>query len=354
VVQLLQVGGSVVICQYCKREVKEPFAYHEKGDCEEQFKMLLEELKWKKFPVGSDGFVCLVDVMGDDSSIAQAARVSYGAGTKIVSDDLALVRYLYRHQHTTPFEMVEFKFLVRVPMDIWRQWIRHRMASVNEYSTRYSEAIDSCAYTAPHAWRAQSTSNKQGSAGFITGWPSETYSLQNGQERDVGEYMTRRERELQGFAWQVYRERLDLGVAKEQARKDLPLSTYTEAYWKIDLKNLMNFLSLRMDSHAQIEIRQYANAIYDIVKQICPTAMSAFDDYDQRRGGMLLSAIDMKVIRELNDRRWMPVHAPQFYAVGKDLGLWPEPPQRNRERDESLAKLTRMGIILPETPNAHT
>src|SRR5688572_21410859 len=124
---------------------------------------LLDELRWKKFPVLNDGFVCLVDAMGDDSSVVQAARVSYGAGTKKVSDDRTLIRYLLRHRHTTPFEMAEIKLLVRVPMDCWRQWIRHRMASVNEYSTRYSVAIDSMQTTESGDWRSQAATNRQGS-----------------------------------------------------------------------------------------------------------------------------------------------------------------------------------------------
>src|SRR3954451_5714447 len=124
-------------------------------------------LRWKKFPVLDDGFVCLVDVMGDDQSVVQAARVSYGEGTRQVSDDRGLIRYLLRHRHTTPFEMAEIKLLVRVPMDTWRQWIRHRMANVNEYSTRYSVAIDSMQTTDPDAWRTQATSNRQGSAGLL-------------------------------------------------------------------------------------------------------------------------------------------------------------------------------------------
>src|SRR5579863_1466296 len=127
----------------------------------------IEELRWKKFQVLDDGFICLVDVMGDDSSVVQAARVSYGVGTKRVSDDRTLIRYLMRHRHTTPFEMAEVKFLVRVPMDCWRQWIRHRMASVNEYSTRYSIAIDSTQTTRPEEWRSQAQNNRQGSGAHL-------------------------------------------------------------------------------------------------------------------------------------------------------------------------------------------
>src|SRR5690606_36972222 len=129
---------------------------------------LIDALRWKKISVLDDGFVCLVDVMGDDSSVVQAARVSYGAGTKKVSDDRTLIRYLLRHRHTTPFEMAEIKLLVRVPMDCWRQWIRHRTANVNEYSTRYSVAIDSLQTTEPEEWRTQAVSNRQGSDGTLS------------------------------------------------------------------------------------------------------------------------------------------------------------------------------------------
>ena len=144
---------------------------------------LVEELRWKKFPVLDDGFVCLADVMGDDGSVVQAARVSYGEGTKKLSDDRTLIRYLLRHRHTTPFEMAEIKFLVRVPMDCWRQWIRHRTANVNEYSTRYSIAIDSSQTTPPDQWRTQAQTNRQGSSQLLS--------------REIGEKLTEAERQLQ-------------------------------------------------------------------------------------------------------------------------------------------------------------
>src|SRR5690349_5692937 len=174
---------------------------------------LLEELRWKKFPVLNDGFVCLVDVMGDDSSVVQAARVSYGVGTKKVSDDRTLIRYLMRHRHSTPFEMAEIKLLVRVPMDCWRQWIRHRTANVNEYSTRYSVAIDAMQSTPPDEWRTQAESNRQGS-----GQPLPV---------DLGTQLTQDELAFQRAARNLYEHRLSVGVAREQARKDLPLCTYT-------------------------------------------------------------------------------------------------------------------------------
>lgn len=242
-----------------------------------------------------DGFVRVVDTMGNDASIVQAARISYGAGTKQVHQDRGLIRYLMRHQHTTPFEMCEIKLHVRVPMDIWRQWIRHRTASVNEYSTRYSEAIDK-AHRATH-WRKQSGTNKQGSDGDIT--PVGALALSQEEER------------LQNFARQVYEARLVLNVAREQARKDLPLSTYTEAYWKIDLHNLFHFLKLRLHPHAQWEIRQYAEVINGIVKAWVPMAHEAFTDYVLRAVTITGPEIDYlhhkgelskRELRELNEK----------------------------------------------------
>ena len=207
----------------------------------------IDGLLGQKFNVLNDGFIRVVDYMGSDDSIVQAARVSYGKGTKKVREDRALIRYLMRHRHTTPFEMCEIKLHVRVPMDTWRQWIRHRTANVNEYSTRYSIAIDQTQTTEPAEWREQIVSNRQGSGEFLS--------------IDAGEELSREEEAFRKQARDLYNRRLEQGVAREQARKELLLSTYTEAYWKIDLHNLLHFLSLRMDRHAQKEIRAYADVI---------------------------------------------------------------------------------------------
>ncbi|MGQ9564833.1 MAG: FAD-dependent thymidylate synthase, partial [Thermogutta sp.] len=259
---------------------------------------IVEQLRWRKFPVLDSGFVCLVDVMGDDSAIVQAARVSYGEGTKKVSDDRTLIRYLMRHRHTTPFEMAEVKLLVRVPMDIWRQWIRHRTASVNEYSTRYSIAIETAHQTSPDKWRKQSTTNRQGSEGFL--------------DEQTGRVLSREEQELQEHARQVYKRRLGLGVAREQARKDLPLSTYTEAYWKIDLHNLLHFLELRMDKHAQWEIAEYARVIgREIVAPLFPLTWEAFLDY--RIEGLTLTRLDCEVISRLVSGGRVPADEKAFF-----------------------------------------
>lgn len=292
----------------------------------------VEALRWKKFPVLNDGFVCLVDTMGDDSAVVQAARVSYGEGTKHVSDDRTLIRYLMRHRHTTPMEMAEIKLLVRVPMDCWRQWIRHRMASVNEYSTRYSVAIDSLQTTLPDEWRTQATNNRQGSEGVLS--------------NEMGQKLTASEHEFQKSAERLYRERLEVGVAREQARKDLPLCSYTEAYWKIDLHNLLHFLALRMDSHAQLEIRQYATIIGEqIVAKLFPIVWEAFIDY--RRDAMSLSRLESGVIQRLTQ---LAASRGVSLPAGDDLFIEAQDPQwtaltRSRERDECREKLVDLGLI---------
>lgn len=288
---------------------------------------IVEQLRWKKFPVLDDGFVCLVDAMGDDAAVVQAARVSYGEGTRQVSDDRTLIRYLLRHWHTTPFEMVELKFLVRVPMDCWRQWIRHRMASVNEYSTRYSIAIDAAQQTAPDQWRLQASGNRQGSEGRV--------------DPEIGRQLSAEEAELQRRAREAYRRRLECGVAREQARKDLPLSTYTEAYWKIDLHNLLHFLELRMAPQAQEEIRQYASTIgRQIVEPLFPVVWEAFVDY--RLEAIQLTRLDREVIRRLADGGTLPAEPSRFLAAQDPSWV---PLDRCRERDECREKLVRLGLL---------
>jgi len=288
---------------------------------------VIESLRWQKFPILDQGFVCLVDVMGEDSSIVQAARVSYGEGTKQVSDDRTLLRYLMRHQHTTPFEMAEIKLLVRVPMDCWRQWIRHRAASVNEYSTRYSVALDATYSTASDAWRKQSQSNRQGSGGCF--------------DAESGRILTEEEDALHQYTKEVYDRRIEKGVAREQARKDLPLSTYTESYWKVDLHNLFRFLGLRMEPNAQYEIREYATVIGEkIVQPLFPHCWEAFLDY--QLGAMRLSRLEQGVIQRLSQGGTIPATHEQFLAVQDTT--WQEL-ERCRERDECYEKLSRLGIV---------
>jgi thymidylate synthase (FAD) len=277
-----------------------------------------------------DGFVRVVDYMGSDESVVQAARVSYGKGTKKVNEDRGLIRYLLRHSHTTPFEMCEIKLHLRVPMDCWRQWIRHRTANINEYSTRYSIAVDATQKTPPDEWRQQSKDNKQGSEGFV--------------DSTLGVQLSQQEQELQDYARRVYNERVEKGIAREQARKDLPLSTYTEAYWKIDLHNLLHFLALRMDSHAQFEIRSYANVICnEIVRRWCPIVWEAFFDY--RMSGSTLTRLEIEIIRAIQSGS-----ADRARELAVKFGLLPPPGQeikRNREREDLEAKLMLLNIPAP-------
>lgn len=220
----------------------------------------------KEFKVLDLGFVRLIDYMGSDEAIVQAARVSYGSGTKKVSEDRGLIRYLLRHKHTTPFEMVEFKFHVKLPIFVARQWIRHRSANVNEYSGRYSIMKEEFYTPAKDDIRFQSTVNKQGRSDEEV--PDEIKDrflghLQKSQKESYGAYA--------GF--------VEEGLARELARIDLPLSLYTEWYWKIDLHNLFHFLRLRMDSHAQKEIQEYGLVMAEMVRTVCPMAFEAFMDY---------------------------------------------------------------------------
>ncbi len=290
----------------------------------------LDAILGTPFRALDDGFVRVVDYMGSDSAIVQAARVSYGAGTKHISEDRGLIRYLMRHRHTTPFEMCELKLHVRVPMDCWRQWIRHRTANVNEYSTRYSVAIDAAQKTPVSAWRTQSQANRQGSDDYL---PS-----------DVGATLSDQEANLQATARAVYDKRLGAGVAREQARKDLPLSTYTEAYWKIDLHNLLHFLDLRMDSHAQAEIREYATLIgNEIVSKWCPLAWEAFQEYVI--GAVHLSRFETTLITALSRS-----DKPAAIAAAIEHGILAADgtaQQRSRERVEVENKLDRLGFAIP-------
>jgi thymidylate synthase (FAD) len=289
----------------------------------------LDKILGVPFKALDDGFIRVVDYMGSDESIVQAARVSYGAGTKKIHEDRGLIRYLMRHYHTTPFEMCEIKLHVRVPMDAWRQWIRHRTANVNEYSTRYSIAIDNAQATEPNRWRLQAAGNRQGSAGYT--------------DEETGKYLSEKEREFQKLAREIYEERLAKGIAREQARKDLPLATYTEAYWKVDLHNLLHFLRLRMDLHAQEEIREYANIIgNEIVSRWCPVAWEAFKDYHINSAGF--SRLEYEILTEiLAGRNDKAVELAKNFGFIKPDGEL----KRNRERQEFEEKLKKLKINIP-------
>jgi len=210
------------------------------------------------------GFIRLVDSMGGDEAIVQAARVSYGKGTTRLSQDRGLIRYLMRHRHTTPFEMVELKFHCKMPIFVARQWVRHRTANINEYSLRYSEARDDFYIPDPENIQYQSVLNKQGRSGEI---PPEL-------KTKVIQAFEKISRE----SFELYAELNAAGIARELARAILPVNIYTEWYWKNDLHNILHFLHLRMDSHAQYEIRVYAEAMATIVKKIAPMAYEAFQD----------------------------------------------------------------------------
>ena len=236
-----------------------------------------------RFPVLTHGFVALVDYMGNDGAIVQAARVSYGRGTRTVRDDRGLIRYLMRHRHTTPFEMVQYKFLVRLPIFVARQFIRHRMASTNEFSSRYSIMSDEFEIPPPEEVRHQSARNRQGRGDPL---PAEVVeSFRSDLER------------VSKDAYAAYSRALDSGVARETARLLLPVAYYTQWYWKTDLWNLFHFLSLRLDPHAQEEIRLYAAEMAKIAKVVCPIAFEAFDEFEL--AGMNLGRREQVAIRAL-------------------------------------------------------
>lgn len=232
-------------------------------------------------PCLDHGFVRLVDYMGSDDAIVQAARVSYGKGTKKLSHDRGLIRYLMRHSHTTPFEMVEFKFHVKLPIFVARQWIRHRTANVNEYSGRYSVMEDEFYIPEKQQIQYQSQQNKQGRA-------------ENPPPEELRERFTAMLRETQTQAYADYKEYVDKDLARELARINLPLSMYTQWYWKIDLHNLFHFLRLRMDSHAQYEIRVYADQMAELVREVAPLAFEAFEDYNL--GAVKLTKVELKAL----------------------------------------------------------
>ncbi|MFQ6553118.1 FAD-dependent thymidylate synthase [Aestuariibius insulae] len=247
----------------------------------------MEAHLYKAHSVLDHGFVRVIDYMGDDAAICQAARVSYGKGTKSVQNDEGLIRYLMRHWHSTPFEMCEVKLHVKLPVFVARQWIRHRTANVNEYSARYSILDREFYIPQPDALAAQSTSNNQGRGETLEG--------------DEAERVLEILKSDSGRAYDHYEEMLgqegQKGLARELARMNLPANIYTQWYWKVDLHNLFHFLRLRADAHAQMEIRVYAEVICDIVRDWVPAAYSAFEDY--RLGGAQFSASGLAVLKRM-------------------------------------------------------
>ncbi|MCW3475868.1 FAD-dependent thymidylate synthase [Limobrevibacterium gyesilva] len=255
----------------------------------------LEELLYQALPVLDHGFVRVIDYMGDDAAIVQAARVSYGRGTKRVSEDAGLIRYLMRHRHSTPFEMCEIKYHVKLPIFVARQWIRHRTANVNEYSARYSILDREFYIPAPEHLAAQSASNRQGRGAVLTGQEAADVLdlLRADAARTHDNYVAMLNEGPDGQPIDPGRQ----GLARELARMNLTLNTYTQWYWKIDLHNLLHFLSLRADAHAQYEIRAYAAPMLETVKAWVPAAYAAFRDY--RLGAVTFSAPMLAVLKRL-------------------------------------------------------
>jgi thymidylate synthase (FAD) len=270
-------------------------------------------------PVLDHGFVRVVDYMGDDAAICQAARVSYGAGTKTVQNDEGLIRYLMRHWHSTPFEMCEIKLHVKLPVFVARQWVRHRTANINEYSARYSILDREFYIPEADVMAKQSATNNQGRGEVLDALSAE----------EVKQYL----REDATRAYDTYEMLIDeeegYGLARELARMNLPANVYTQWYWKVDLHNLFHFLRLRADPHAQWEIRQYANAICEIVEAWCPVAYKAFEDY--RLNAANFSAQEINLLKELATKSVVERLDEDDF---KDFGL------SKREAREFIQKLT--------------
>ncbi|MCR4733613.1 MAG: FAD-dependent thymidylate synthase [Treponema sp.] len=251
-----------------------------------------EEILDKEYPVLDKGFVRLVDYFGGDQRIVQSARVSYGEGTKTVSQDGALIDYLLRHQHTSPFEQVVMTFHVKMPIFVARQWVRHRTGRMNEVSGRYSIMKEEFYLPEEDKVQPQSTNNKQGRA-------DEAFDKEKADE------IIAQLEKGQKDAYKNYSELIDSGLAREIARINLPLSLYTEFYWEMDLHNLFHFLKLRLDSHAQYEIRVYAEAILEICKKVAPMATNSFINH--MRDGVSFSGEEMEALRALLDGKECPL-----------------------------------------------
>ena len=277
-------------------------------------------------PVLLHGFVALVDYMGNDAAIVQAARVSYGAGTKTVRDDRGLIRYLMRHRHTTPFEMVEYKFLIRLPIFVARQFIRHRTGSFNEFSARYSVMTDEFEVPEPQEVRHQSTRNRQGRGDPLP--PEAVERFRSDLER------------VSRDAYQAYTRALNDGVARETARLLLPVAYYTQWYWKTNLWNLFHFLSLRLDLHAQEEIRLYAAEIAKVARVVCPIAFEAFEEF--QLSGISLSRREQVAVRALLEGQ-TPENA--CARAGLDLVREDGRPLKTGEGTEFLEKLGQIRSI---------
>jgi len=255
----------------------------------------LEELLYEAVPVLDHGFVRVVDYMGDDAAIVQAARVSYGRGTKQVRQDAGLINYLLRHRHTTPFEMCEIKYHIKLPIFVARQWIRHRTANVNEYSARYSVLDKEFYVPSPEHLAAQSSSNRQGRGEVLEGEEAARVLdlLRDDAARCYASYEEMLNQREDGSVIDEDRQ----GLARELARMNLPLNIYTQWYWKIDLHNLLHFVGLRADAHAQYEIRAYADVLLDTLRRWVPITAEAFENHVV--GGARLSGQALAVVKRL-------------------------------------------------------
>ncbi|MFN3448587.1 MAG: FAD-dependent thymidylate synthase [Roseococcus sp.] len=255
----------------------------------------LEAMLFEPIPVLDHGFIRVVDYMGDDGAVVQAARVSYGRGTRAANEDRGLIRYLMRHRHSTPFEMCEIKYHVKLPIFVARQWIRHRTANVNEYSARYSVMDREFYIPAPAHLAAQSAVNRQGRGAVLEGEEAEAVLrlLREDAQRNYDHYAWMLNEDEAGNPLDETRS----GLARELARMNLTLNTYTQWYWKTDLHNLLHFLSLRADAHAQYEIRAYAEAMLRTVEAWVPLCFEAFRDY--RMGAVTLSAQMLGLVRRM-------------------------------------------------------
>ena len=255
----------------------------------------IENKLYKAIPVLDQGVIRVIDYMGDDGAVVQAARVSYGRGTKKISEDRGLIRYLMRHHHTTPFEMCEIKFHIKLPVFVARQWIRHRTASVNEYSARYSILNREFYIPAPEQLSTQSQENRQGRGNVLQGDEAVRVLdiLREDSARNYADYQEMLNEDDEGNVIDPKRN----GLARELARMNLPLNIYTEWYWKCDLHNLLHFLSLRADPHAQHEIRVYADAMMEALRAWVPITAEAFEDY--RLGGVHLSRAGLEAVKRM-------------------------------------------------------
>lgn len=287
-------------------------------------------------PLLDHGFVYLVDYMGNDQSIEQAARVSYGLGTRKISETRDLIRYLYRHEHTTPFEMVEFKFHAKMPIFVARQWVRHRTASINEQSARYSILDKEFYNPEPEVIAAQSTTNRQGRGDVLN--PAQAEFVRQLIFEDASKNYEHYEYMLndngKGNPADPERDML----ARELARIDLTLNFYTQWYWKTDLHNLFHFLHLRADSHAQYEIRVYAEAMSKILKDAVPIAWEAFDDY--KLHAVSLSKPDQQIFTQILKKNDIVLSANEFMDIIEDAGI-----TNKYERAEMLEKFDKLGVI---------